>query len=191
MGGWGASSISRPYKLPVYLVYSLLITVIGQRAGYITLPLMMRPKTEMMLLILLAAAALAPAKQVRLLSQLPGRFIHVSDTGSITARGSEKTSAVFNMYLKNSTIQFELKSKPGIFLMLKEQNYAIAETENTTLTLSRPSCNKTYTLVVDHPSEPFLTEWEISRPCGALVQTVDESTSCFIAFDSGGELAGP
>ena len=39
VGGWGASSISRPYKLPVYLVYSLLITVIGQRAGYITLPL--------------------------------------------------------------------------------------------------------------------------------------------------------
>ena len=48
-----------------------------------------------------------------------------------------------------------------------------------------------YVLVVDYPSEPYLTEWEQSTTSGALFQKVDENTTCAISFDSSGKEAGP
>ena len=131
---------------------------------------------------------------VILYSQLSGRFVQVTDNGAITATNrNPKSSSVFIKYLKNSQVQFELKNKPGMFLMLKELNHSTAE--NTNITTSSQTNVTTisheYALVVDYPSEPYLAEWEISRSCGALVQTMDENTNCFIAFDSSGKVAGP
>ena len=133
---------------------------------------------------------------VRLLSQLSGRFVRVAENGSIRANGNENPSAVFNMYLKNSQIQFELKNKPGMFLMLKELNNSIAEdVANTTSSPVNITANQTisheYALVVDYPSESHLTVWEKSGLCGALVIKVDDDTNCSIAFDRSGKVAGP
>ena len=97
------------------------------------------------------------------------------------------------MYLKNSQVQFELKNKPGMFLMLKEINHSIAENTNITTCsqMNVTTISHEYALVVDYPSEPYLTEWENSGSCGALVQMMNENTNCFIAFDSSGKVAGP
>ena len=132
--------------------------------------------------------------EIRLLSQLSGRFVRVAENGDIMANGSQKSSAVFNMYLKKSQIQFELKNKPGMFLMLKELNNSFVE--NVVNTTSSPvnimaTISHEYALVVDYPSESCLTEWEKSGLCDALVMKVDENTNCFIAFDSSGKVAGP
>ena len=109
-----------------------------------------------------------------MLSSVSGRFVRVDNNGTITANGNQKSSAVFVMYLKNSQVQFELKSKPGMFLMLKGKNHSIVDDVNTTVSspknaTANPISNE-YTLVVDYPSEPFLTEWEKSGTCNALVQ---------------------
>ena len=132
--------------------------------------------------------------EIRLLSQLSGRFVRVAENGDIMANGSQKSSAVFNMYLKKSQIQFELKNKPGMFLMLKELNNSFVE--DVVNTTSSPvnitaTISHEYALVVDYPSESCLTEWEKSGLCDALVMKVDENTNCFIAFDSSGKVAGP
>ena len=133
--------------------------------------------------------------EVRLLSQLSGRFVRVAENGDIVANGNQKSSAVFKMYLTSSQIQFELKNTPGMFLMLKEVNNSMAAADvvnttsspvNTTATISHE-----YALVVGYPSESCLTEWEKSGLCGALITKVDEDTNCFIAFDSSGNVAGP
>ena len=134
--------------------------------------------------------------EVRLLSQLSGRFVRVTENGAIIANGNLKSSAVFKMYLKNSQIQFELKNKPGMFLMLKELNNSMVEdVVNTTSSPVNITANQTisheYALVVDYPSESHLTEWERSGLCGALVMKVDEDTNCAIAFDGSGKVAGP
>ena len=96
----------------------------------------------------------------------------------------------------NNRVQFELKSKPGMFLMLKELNHSIADVDNNATSLPmNVTANQTivreYVLVVDYPSEPYLTEWEKSTTSGALVQIVDENTTCAISFDSNGKVAGP
>ena len=145
------------------------------------------------LLIVVRSAPVNATNEVRLLSQLSGRFVHVADNGAITAKGNQKSSSVFIMYLKNSQVQFELKNKPGMFLMLQELNHSTAE--NTNITTSSQTNVTTisheYALVVDYPSEPYLTEWGKSGHCGALVQMMDENTNCFIAFDGNGKVAGP
>ena len=152
---------------------------------------------EMFLILLTTAVLLkvvhpAPVtNEVRLLSQQSGRFVHVADNGAIKANGNQKSSSVFNMYLKNSQIQFELKNKPGMFLMLKELNHTVYVNSSSMNVTTNQTISHEYTLVVDFPSEPYLTEWEKSGPCGALVQKVDESTNCFVAFDSSGKVAGP
>ena len=139
--------------------------------------------------VLLKVVHPAPVtNEVRLLSQLSGRFVHVADNGAIKANGNHKSSSVFNMYLKNSQIQFELKNKPGMFLMLKELNPSVSVNSTTS---SPMNVSDEYALVVDYPSEPYLAEWENSGSCGALVQMMDENTNCFIAFDSSGKVAGP
>ena len=130
-----------------------------------------------------------------MLSSVSGRFVRVDNNGTITANGNQKSSAVFLMYLKNSQVQFELKSKPGMFLMLKGKNHSIVDDVNTTVSspknaTANPISNE-YTLVVDYPSEPFLTEWEKSGTCDALVQKVDESTTCSVAFDPSGNVVVP
>eukprot|EP00731_Ephydatia_muelleri_P025663 Em0017g746a len=130
--------------------------------------------------------------EVRLLSQLSGRFIRVAENGAIMANGNLKSSAVFKMYLKNSQIQFELKNKPGMFLMLKELNSSVSE--DVVNTTSSPvnitaTISHEYAVVVDYPSEPHLTMWEKSGLCGALVMEVDEGTNCFIAFDTSGKVS--
>ena len=132
--------------------------------------------------------------EVILHSQLSGRFVQVADNGDITATNrNQKSSSVFIMYLKNSQVQFELKNKPGMFLMLKELNHSIAENTNITTSsqMNVTTISHEYALVVDYPSEPYLAEWENSGSCGALVQMMDENTNCFIAFDSSGKIAGP
>ena len=128
--------------------------------------------------------------EVILYSRLSGRFVQVADNGAITATNrNQKSSSVFIMYLKNSQVQFELKNKPGMFLLLKELNHSIAE--NNTSQTNVTTISHEYALVVDYPSESYLAEWENSGPCGALVQMMDENTNCFIAFDSSGKVAGP
>ena len=107
-----------------------------------------------LLTLLLTAAVVhaAPvATKVRLLSNLSGRYVRVANNGTITADGNRRSSTVFYMYLKNSQIQFELTSNPGMFLMLSPTD----------------KMNLEYTLTVGYPSDPFqdLTEWEISGPC--------------------------
>ena len=145
------------------------------------------------LLLVVSAAPVDVTNEVRLLSQQSGRFVHVADNGAITAKGNQKSSSVFIMYLKNSQIQFELKNKPGMFLMLKELNHSIAENANITTSSQTnvTTISHEYALVVDYPSEPYLAEWDKSRSCGALVQMMDENTNCFIAFDNSGKVAGP
>ena len=139
----------------------------------------------------------APATiEYRLLSYLAGRFVNVSDNGTVTAHGNQKSSSVFITYSKNDRVQFELKSKPGMFLMLKELNHSIVHVDNNATSLPmNVTANQTvvheYVLVVDYPSEPYLTEWEKSTISGALVQKVDENTTCAISFDSSGRVSGP
>ena len=65
--------------------------------------------------------------EVRLLSQLSGCFVRVAENGDIVANGNQKSSPVFKMYLTCSQIQFELKYKPGMFLMLNELNNSVVE----------------------------------------------------------------
>ena len=134
--------------------------------------------------------------EVILYSRLSGRFVYVADNGAIAATSrNEKSSSIFIMYLKNFRVQFELKNKPGMFLTLKELNHSIAENANITTSSQTnvTTISHEYALVVDYPSEPYLAEWENSGSgsCGALVQMMDENTSCFIAFDSSGKVAGP
>ena len=134
--------------------------------------------------------------EYRLCSYLAGKCVNVDNSGTITSNGSPKSSAVFVKYSNNNRVQFELKSKPGMFLMLKELNHSIADVDNNTTSLPMNiTANKTvvheYVLVVDYPSEPYLTEWEQSTTSKTLVQKVDENTTCAISFDSSGQVAGP
>ena len=157
-------------------------------------------------LIMAYVARSAPATaENTLCSRNAGKCVRVYDNGTITANsGNPKASSVFIKYSKNDRVQFELKRKPGMFLMLKELNHSIAEDiSNTTSLPMNVTANQTvvheyvqtvvheYVLVVDYPSEPYLTEWEKSTTSGALVQKVDENTTCAISFDSSGKVAGP
>ena len=149
-------------------------------------------------LMMACVAARSVPATVRLCSYVAGMYVHVDDNGTITATGTPRSSSVFNLYSKNAyRVQFELKSKPGMFLMLKELNQSIVDVDNNTTSLpmnvtANPTVAHEYVLVVDYPSEPCLTEWEISTTSGALVQKVDENgTTCSISFDSSGNVAGP
>ena len=142
------------------------------------------------------ARSLPTPNEYRLCSYLAGKCVNVDYNGTITANGSPKSSAVFVKYSNNNRVQFELKSKPGMFLMLKELNHSIADDDNNATSLPmNVTANQTvvheYVLVVDYPSEPYLTEWEQSITSGTLVQKVDENTTCAISFDSSGKVAGP
>ncbi|KAL5479378.1 hypothetical protein EMCRGX_G022896 [Ephydatia muelleri] len=91
-----------------------------------------------------------------------------AENGAIMANGNLKSSAVFKMYLKNSQIQFELKNKSGMFLMLKELNSSVNEDVNNTtsspvnITAANPTISQEYAVVVYYPSESHLhvTMWE-------------------------------
>ena len=126
----------------------------------------------------------APATtEVKLLSQTSGRFVYVMENGTIRANEARKRATVFKMYLKNSQIQFEMKTKSGMFLILKEVEVTSATELN--------SHNDTYTLGVDYSTETSLTSWNRSGNCGILSQRVDNVTTCSIAFDKDGNLIAP
>ena len=153
-------------------------------------------------LIMAYVARSAPATaENSLCSRNAGKCVRVYDNGTIAANtGNPKASSVFIKYSKNDRVQFELKRKPGMFLMLKELNHSIVENASYAMNVT---ANQTvvheyvqtvvheYVLVVDYPSEPYLTEWEKGTTSGALVQKVDENTTCAISFDSSGKVAGP
>ena len=128
--------------------------------------------------------------QIRLLSQNSGRFVQVLENGTITANARQKNATVFNMFLKNSLVEFEMISKPGMFLLLTEITMPIC----TNITASSPinatdtySHETTYALRVDFPSKSNLTRWEISGDnCGALSQEVGNDTIYSIAFNEVG-----
>ena len=149
-----------------------------------------------LLVAYVARSAPAPAEKT-LCSRNAGKCVRVYDNGTISANSvGKKAPSVFMKYLKNDRVEFELKSKPGMYLMLKELNHSIAEdVSNTTSLPMNVTANQTvvheYVLVVDYPSEPYLTEWEQSTTSGALFQKVDENTTCAISFDSSGKVAGP
>ena len=131
--------------------------------------------------------------EVRLLSQNSGRFVQVLENGTITANARLKYATVFNMFLKNSLVEFEMMNKPGMFLLLKEI------TTPTNITASSPinatdnsySHDITYALRVDLLSSSNLTSWEKSGDCGTLSQNVDNDTICNIVFDEAGNVIGP
>ena len=149
-----------------------------------------------LLVAYVARSAPAPAEKT-LCSRNAGKCVRVYDNGTISANSvGIKAPSVFIKYPKNDRVQFELKRKPGMFLMLKELNHSIAEdVSNTTSLPMNVTANQTvvheYVLVVDYPSEPYLMEWEQSTTSGALFQKVDENTTCAISFDSSGKVAGP
>ena len=147
----------------------------------------------MMAWVVARSAPAAIIVEYRLCSYVAGKYVHVDDNGTITANGSPRSSSVFITYSKNDRVQFELKSKPGMFLMLKELNHSIADVDNntTSLPMNVTTVVHEYALVLDYPSEPYLTEWEKSTTSGALVQKVDDNTTCSISFDSSGNVAGP
>ena len=131
--------------------------------------------------------------EVRLLSQNSGRFVQVLENGTITANARLKFATVFNMFLKNSLVEFEMMNKPGMFLLLKEittpTNITASSSINATDTYSHEI---TYALRVDLLSTSNLTSWEISgEVCGTLSQGVDNDTICNIAFDEAGNVIGP
>ena len=138
--------------------------------------------------VVFACVRSAPVtNQVRLLSQNSGRFVQVLENGTISAKGRQKDATVFNMYLKNSQIQFETKSKPGMFLMLKE----ITTPTPTNSTNLANATDKSYALGVGYSSESNLTTWEKSGDCGTLSQSVHDGTICSIAFDEAGNVIDP
>ena len=138
----------------------------------------------------------APIK-VRLLSKNSGRFFQVLENGTITAKGKQTLDAtVFNMFVMNSLVEFEMMNKPGMFLLLTEI------TTPTNITASSPinatdnsySHETTYALRVDLLLSSNLTKWEISvKKSGTLIlsQDVDNGTICNIAFDEAGDVIGP
>eukprot|EP00731_Ephydatia_muelleri_P025672 Em0017g755a len=146
---------------------------------------------------LIAVHSAPVTSEIRLLSQVSGRFVRVAENGDIMANENQKSSSVFNMYLKNSQVQFELKNKPGMFLMLKELNNSVVEdVANTTsssvnITANQISIRHEYALVVDYPFKSLLTVWEKSGLCGALIMKVNDDAHCSVAFDSSGKVAGP
>ena len=149
-----------------------------------------------LLAIAMTARSAPTTNEYRLCSYLAGHCVNVDNSGTITANGSPKSSTVFVKYSNYDRVQFELKSKPGMFLMLKELNHSIVDVDNNVTSLPMNlTANQTvvreYVLMVDYPSEPHLTEWEKSTTSGALVQKIDENTTCAISFDSSGKVAGP
>ena len=158
----------------------------------------------MKVLLILAVALLvayvarsAPATEgYKLCSHNAGKCVRVYNNGAISANSLNPKASVFKMYPKNDRVEFELKTKPRMFLMLKKLNHSIAEdVSNTTSLPMNVTANQTvvheYILVVDYPSEPYLTQWKKSTTSGALFQKVDENTTCAISFDSSGKVAGP
>ena len=130
----------------------------------------------------------APATfEVKLLSQTSGRFVYVMENATIHANEKLKYATVFNMYLKNSQIQFEMKSKPGMFLMLKEVE-ATSATVNVTET---NSYSRPYALGMHNSTDANLTRWNRSGDCGILSQSVENLTACSIAFNKDGDVIGP
>ena len=132
--------------------------------------------------------------EVRLLSQNSGRFVQVLENGTITANARLKFATVFNMFLKNSLVEFEMMSKPGMFLLLKEITTPTNITASSSINATHNSYSHDiiYALRVDLLSTSNLTGWQLSgEVCGALSQDVDNDTICNIAFDEAGNVIGP
>lgn len=146
---------------------------------------------------------LPAANQVLLLSKQTGRYVHVSEDGEIDARSSKNSATVFVMVPKDSTVQFELYSKPGMFLMLERINTTPASDatyrngvdggSGQANATESPSDGVEYALVVGNATETSLTRWDrATGPVSTLSQSVrDKDTSCYVAFDSRGEVTGP
>ena len=156
-----------------------------------------------LMIVYAAPSSDAATEEYRLCSRNAGKCVHVYDNGTMEAnRGCLRasTSSVFIKYSKNDRLQFELKSKPRMFLMLKELKHSnpnpiVDDVSNATSIPMNVTANRIvaheYILVVDYPSKPSLTEWEKGTNSRALVQKVDENTTCAISFYSNGKLAGP
>lgn len=142
--------------------------------------------------------ALPAANQVVLLSKQSGRYVHVSEGGVIDAYSNKNSATVFIMYPINMTVQFEVKNKPGMFLMLENINKS-SDADYDDIVSSPALLNTTedrddieYALVVGNATETSLTRWETAGGANILAQRVpDMDTSCYIAFDSRGNVVGP
>ena len=92
--------------------------------------------------------------------------VQILENGTITAKGKQiLDGTVFNKVLKpNSLVEFEVKSNPGMFLLLKEITILKNTTPSSPINATDNSHNHyiTYALRVDLLSSSNLTRWEIS-----------------------------
>ena len=139
----------------------------------------------------------AVAQEVKLQSRRSGHYVQVSENGDVEATSAKNSATVFIKYLTNSAVQFEVKNKPGMFLILRRVNES-SDTDandtspmpifNTSTAEGRDS--NTYALVVDYAVETSLTRWGNGGVVDTL-RSLDGDASCYIAFDTYGKVAGP
>ena len=136
------------------------------------------------------------ALQCKLFNQFSGRFVQVTQSGTITAdETDESAAAVFYERIQGNLVSFELKDEPrGRFLMLNEIFQCNAT--NSTGDGQNISSTSTYQLAIGTPSNvPCIVshiQWEIvSADAHALKQTLEEGVTCFVAFNDDGSVSGP
>ena len=124
-----------------------------------------------------------------LFSQFTGQFVQITENGRITADGTEESAVVFYTLIQDNLVSFELKDKPGKFLMLNELTI---DNINSTVFLNNASSQSQYELLVGAPTNVSHVQWEIvSDSTFALKQTLDQNIDCFVAFNNDGSVAGP
>ena len=132
--------------------------------------------------------------EVRLLSTKSLRFVQILENGTIYANGRLKQATRFYMYLKNNNhIEFEMKSQPGRFLMLKKIPIdSIILSQINTTEAGDNHDEFSYTLAVGYTSESNFTSW-VRAPgyCMVLSQNLNDSMTCKVAFDVNGNVIGP
>ena len=150
--------------------------------------------------ILIAYEILLPIRsapvtyEVRLLSTKSLRFVRILENSSIDANGRLKQATTFYMYLKNNNhIEFEMKSQPGRFLLLKKMPIdGIISSQINTTEAGDNHDEVSYILAVGYTSESNFTSW-VRAPgyCMILSQNLDDDTTCKVAFDVNGNVIGP
>ena len=140
----------------------------------------------------LPVAGPGAAQEVKLLSTQSGRYVRAYENNVIiVANSSKNTATVFVTYLTDSTIQLEVKNKPGMFLMVQRVNQSSETGRNNTVLLpSNAGDSLQYALVIGEPSETSQYKWENAGLADSL-RSKDGDRSCFIAFDSNGKVVGP
>lgn len=133
--------------------------------------------------------------EVRLLSLASGRFVQVTLDGEITANASRRMATVFNMYLNDASIQFELSDRHGLFLMLAiSSTYRSVGNESTmgNATTSMEVLEQ-YALSAEVPTDStyHLAKWKMMGVDSSLQQKVGQNMICKIAFNSDGTLLDP